>query len=64
MNEFSYICRKIKNPQEIPGEYAIKEFPEYQNPIKVTLVSCLGGITDCDYNKKRGGPNTISSILS
>lgn len=56
MNELSYVCRK-KNPQEIPCEYAIEEFPEYQNPIKVTLVSSLEAslIVIITKKKKWGG---------
>lgn len=41
---------QIKMSQEIPCEYVIEEFQEYQNLIKVTLVSPLKGMADCDYN--------------
>lgn len=56
--------QKKETPQEIPCEYAIKEFPEYQNSIKITLVSSLKGITDCDNIKKGGGVIQIQSVLS
>lgn len=40
---------QVKISQEIPCEYVIEEFKEYQNPIKVTLASPLKGTADCDY---------------
>lgn len=53
---------QIKIAQEIPCQYLIEVFQEYQNPIKVTLVSPLGSMADCDYNEKRS--NTVSSVVS
>lgn len=48
MNERAQPCTVIKISQEIPCEYGIEEFQEYQNPIKVTLTSPLKGTADCD----------------
>lgn len=35
---------QIKITQEIPCQYVIEVLQEYQNPIKVTIVSSLGGM--------------------
>lgn len=48
---------QIFKKQEIPYEYAIEEFQAYYNPIKVTLVSPLGGMANCDYNQKKKKDN-------